>query len=210
MDEYIERGPLLKAFKEKTCKGCHGGYDKEKCGGRCDAADEIALIEAAPVTTISGEAFFYAKLRIAEDGPREVTEMCPYCDREVTLLWDVKADGYKAICPFCGKRLMLCDECNHPNGEYCGKCDYNRETDSCKHNPPEPPTYNGWYLTAQKRPTEADADANSCVLSFNLNPGDQRVTNWLWNIVAAFPENFPIWMPIPELPKGVKRENRPR
>lgn len=57
---------------------------------------------------------------------------------------------------------------------------------------------------------EGDADANSCVLSFNLNPGDQRVTNWLWNIVAAFPENFPIWMPIPELPKGVKRENRPR
>ena len=66
--------------------------------------------------------------------------------------------------------------------------------------------HNGWYLTAQKRPTEDDADKDGCVLSLNLNPGDQRVTNWFWNIVAVFPENFPIWMPTPKLPKKDLRE----
>lgn len=40
MAEYIEKEPLLTAFKEKNCKGCHGGYDKEKCGGRCGAPSE--------------------------------------------------------------------------------------------------------------------------------------------------------------------------
>ena len=123
---------------------------------------------------------------------KDVTEWCPFCDREVEMKWDIEADGYKAYCPYCGERLMLCDECRHPGGEFCDKCDYNAETDTCKHN--------GWYLTAQKRPTEADADKDGCVLSLNLNPGDQRVTNWLWSFVAAYPEKFPIWMPIPKLP----------
>lgn len=41
--------------------------------------------------------------------PRMVTEMCPNCDREVTMEWDVSVDGYKATCPHCGGRLMLCD-----------------------------------------------------------------------------------------------------
>ena len=101
---------------------------------RQDLAEEEAKGEAAPVTATSDEAFFRAKLRISEDGPREVTEMCPNCDREVTMLWDVKEDGYKAACPYCGGRLMLCDECQHPNGEYVGDCDYNQESDTCRYN----------------------------------------------------------------------------
>lgn len=67
--------------------------------------------------------------------PRTVTEMCPNCDREVTMEWDVSVDGYKATCPHCGGRLMLCDECRHPNGEFCDKCDFDVKTDTCKHNP---------------------------------------------------------------------------
>jgi hypothetical protein len=67
--------------------------------------------------------------------PRTVTEMCPNCDREVTMEWDVSVDGYKATCPHCGGRLMLCDECRHPNGGFCDKCDFDAKTDTCKHNP---------------------------------------------------------------------------
>ena len=29
---------------------------------------------------------------------------------------------------------MLCDECQHPNGEFCDSCDYDSETDTCKFN----------------------------------------------------------------------------
>lgn len=43
----------------------------------------------------------------------EVTEWCPNCDHEVTMRWDIHADGYKTFCPYCGNVLMLCDECLH-------------------------------------------------------------------------------------------------
>lgn len=67
----------------------------------------------------------------------EVTEMCPYCESEITMTWNVESMGYKAFCPVCGKRLMLCDMCQHsgPDGEYTGRCDYGSETDSCYRNP---------------------------------------------------------------------------
>ena len=63
-----------------------------------------------------------------------VTELCPHCETEVEMNWDVKIHGYKAYCPFCGKRLMLCDECLHPDGEFEDGCDYCTGTDTCKHN----------------------------------------------------------------------------
>ena len=33
------------------------------------------------------------------------------------------------------KEDMLCDECRHPNGGFCDKCDFDAKTDTCKHNP---------------------------------------------------------------------------
>ena len=68
-----------------------------------------------------------------------IDELCGNCDREVTLAhWDVEVDGYKAFCPYCGERLMLCDMCLHDRytGKYIVGCDYCSKTDSCKHNPP--------------------------------------------------------------------------
>lgn len=68
-----------------------------------------------------------------------VIETCPHCENEIKLFWDVAERGYKAFCPVCGKRLMLCDECLHsgPDGELVDNCDYCSETDSCCHNRPE-------------------------------------------------------------------------
>ena len=64
-----------------------------------------------------------------------VSEFCPHCETEVAMEWDVKTSVYKAYCPYCGNRLMLCDACLHPDGKYnCGNCDYNSKTDTCKHN----------------------------------------------------------------------------
>ena len=64
-----------------------------------------------------------------------VTEVCPYCEEEITMEWDVTNRGYKAYCPVCGSRLMLCDECQH--GEPGYSCNYNSETDTCRHNRPK-------------------------------------------------------------------------
>ena len=72
----------------------------------------------------------------------ETTEVCPYCEAEVTLNHNI-SDGYKTVCPECGNRLMLCDLCQHRDGEIdengyiisqCD-CDYNSQTDSCRFNP---------------------------------------------------------------------------
>nr|DAR04711.1 MAG TPA: zinc-ribbon domain protein [Caudoviricetes sp.] len=73
-----------------------------------------------------------------QNDPAVVTEVCPNCDAEVELRWDVKRDGYKAFCPHCGARLMLCDECQHRTGGGCTEdCDYDSKTDTCRFNRPE-------------------------------------------------------------------------
>ncbi|MCM1237283.1 MAG: phage terminase large subunit family protein, partial [Ruminococcus flavefaciens] len=61
-----------------------------------------------------------------------VTEVCPHCENEVEMRWDTDTKGFRAFCPHCGKRLMLCDECMHTEG--CSACDYDARTDSCHHN----------------------------------------------------------------------------
>ena len=64
-----------------------------------------------------------------EEHTEEVTEWCPHCETEVTLQWDIARDGYKAFCPYCGNRLMLCAYC--PRVE---QCDYDEDTDTCYYN----------------------------------------------------------------------------
>ena len=65
------------------------------------------------------------------DESSEVTEMCPSCGHEVTIIWDTERDGYKAYCPVCGERLMLCSACHDDDFA----CDYSKDTDSCRWNP---------------------------------------------------------------------------
>lgn len=64
-----------------------------------------------------------------------VTEFCSNCDTEVELVWDVDVDGFKAFCPHCGERLMLCDACLHREDDYACVCDYDSIHDTCRFNP---------------------------------------------------------------------------
>lgn len=64
--------------------------------------------------------------KLPESGT-EVSEVCPHCERENTFVWDVEREGFKAFCPGCGERLMLCSECVF-SGE---NCDYNDYSDFC-------------------------------------------------------------------------------
>ena len=57
-----------------------------------------------------------------------------------------------------------------------------------------------WRKTAENPPKAEDADPRSAtVLTVQVEVG--FVTAWEWNIVADFPEEFPLWMPMPELPE---------
>ena len=66
-----------------------------------------------------------AKRRVHELEDGYVVEWCDSCHRQVTMLWDVKADGLTAFCPFCSAKMMLCQQCS-------GKCDYDYGLDVCK------------------------------------------------------------------------------
>lgn len=60
-------------------------------------------------------------------GKEEVIEVCPSRMKENDFMWNVKSDGYKAHCMYCGERLVLCSECP----KYNNGCDYSTKTDSC-------------------------------------------------------------------------------
>lgn len=62
-----------------------------------------------------------------------VDEMCPHCDTEVTITWDISTQGYEITCPVCGKNLMLCSMCNTNDS---GSCDWNNETNMCSKKEP--------------------------------------------------------------------------
>ena len=61
-----------------------------------------------------------------------VTELCPHCGSEIEMRWNTDELGYRAFCPVCGKRLMLCDECRHTDG--ISNCDYDSDSDTCRFN----------------------------------------------------------------------------
>ena len=60
---------------------------------------------------------------------REITEVCPHCDKENTFLWDVKKQSYTSTCEHCGKKLMLCDECLHSEDNRTQICDWHETKD---------------------------------------------------------------------------------
>ncbi len=69
------------------------------------------------------EGLYYTEL---EKRRYFVTEYCPHCDTESTLMWSVEEHGYEIYCPVCGKKIMLCSMCGHHND-----CDWTEEA-GCK------------------------------------------------------------------------------
>lgn len=43
----------------------------------------------------------------------EIAEVCPHCDYENNIVWDVEEQGYVITCKGCGKKMMLCSMCGH-------------------------------------------------------------------------------------------------
>lgn len=54
----------------------------------------------------------------------KVYEMCPHCEEENELEWNVEIMGYVAECQNCGKKLLLCDECMHADDNEEMHCDW--------------------------------------------------------------------------------------
>lgn len=63
-------------------------------------------------------------------------EYCNNCESEIELRWDINKEGFQAVCPVCGSRLMLCDACKHRFGGCFDDCDYDSVTDKCRFSRP--------------------------------------------------------------------------
>ncbi len=73
----------------------------------------------------------------------------------------------------------------------------------------EPVVWPAWIRTAVRKPTAEDANEDGGVMSINVNPGDRFTTNWPWNLVSAHPDNFPVWMSLPQKPDLENLEDVP-
>lgn len=98
-------------------------------------------------------------------------------------------------------KAAYCCGCEHYNGVRCRACQIMDAMDVLEDEPAVVPDVQCWRKTAEEPPTEADANEDGDVLSINNNPCDGFITNWPWNMVAAFPENLPVWMPMPKRPR---------
>ena len=98
-------------------------------------------------------------------------------------------------------KAKCCEDC--PGGYDRAKChswcDAADEIALVEDAPAAVPDAQRWRKTAEEPPTKADANEDGDVLSIQ-SPGNGFVTNWPWNLVAAFPKNLTVWMPIPEKP----------
>ena len=95
------------------------------------------------------------------------------------------------------RRMKDAESLGGHNGDYV----YNRLFETLLQVPEAfPAGWPEWIRTAERKPTAEDANEDGCVLSINTNPGDMNTTNWPWNMVAAFPDNLPVWMPLPKKP----------
>lgn len=122
----LAEGHALYMAYDEACKIAGVRYE---CGRSIRGGKECDTYTAVYPTETKAET-------ADETTAKTVVEPCPHCESEIGMEWDVKTQGYKATCPVCGKRLMLCDACQHrgEDGELLDDCDYDSKTDTCKFN----------------------------------------------------------------------------
>lgn len=122
--------------KNNENSGCLRNEAAGLCCRECDKYDGCNMACKNFPTACGAKRRHKIKPPAVKTKQCEVVEVCPNCDREVALIWDVRVEGFKAFCPYCGERIMLCDECQHrfDDGEFTDDCDYNGYSDTCRFN----------------------------------------------------------------------------
>ena len=99
---------------------------------------------------VKGTELEVAKREILASATGYEVECCCHCGCEIEVRWNIINDGFQAICPVCGNRLMLCDACHHRYGDYVDDCDYDSKTDRCRYSR-DPEWWRNKDATAKKR-----------------------------------------------------------
>jgi hypothetical protein len=96
-------------------------------------------------------------------------------------------------------KAAYCCGCEHYNGVRCRACQIMDAMDVLEDEPAVVPDVQRWRKTAEDPPKMEDTDPRSTTV-LTVQVGIDFVTAWEWNIVADFPEEFPVWMPMPKRP----------
>lgn len=84
--------------------------------GKCSYNDELvnARITSSYYMAINTAKCFMTKeeaIASAASSVKQknkiVTRTCPHCNKEVELKWNIKDNGFKIHCPYCGKEMKL-------------------------------------------------------------------------------------------------------
>lgn len=118
---------ILKAGRERLAVRIEFEQFVWGIGVKCAANDDYGGIHKAVADKLSKSLHF--ELFVLPDIGEYIEETCPSCNGVARIYWNIKEDGYKAYCPICGGRLMLCSECMTAEDER--GCDYNLKTDTC-------------------------------------------------------------------------------
>lgn len=112
-------------------------------------------------------------------------------------------DREKAIAKI---KAAYCCDCNNYGGVKCRACQLMDAMDVLEDELAMPDSLQSqWRKTAECPPTEADANAVGMVLAVASGYIGTRyhksAETWPFGAVALLPKDFPIWMPLPKLPK---------
>lgn len=76
------------------------------------------------------------EIRVCEKARNEeVTEVCPFCECEITVNWNPETRGYEIFCPNCGRKMLLCDACMHAEDGGITICDWTEKGGCFRNNP---------------------------------------------------------------------------
>lgn len=100
-------------------------------------------------------------------------------------------------------KAAYCCGCENYNGVRCRACQIMDAMDVLEDEPAVVPDVQRWRKTAEEPPMEKNGNQYGDVLVLDASL-EGFVTNKGWLYVKRAPDIYPIWMPIPKLPKEVE------
>lgn len=98
-------------------------------------------------------------------------------------------------------KAAYCCGCEHYNGVRCRACQIMDAMDVLEDQPAVVPDVQRWRKTSENPPTEKDAAYGKVIAIYTDAKFAQASP---WDSVAADPQIFPFWMPMPKPPEELK------
>lgn len=100
-------------------------------------------------------------------------------------------------------KAAYCCGCEHYNGVRCRACQIMDAMDVLEDEPAVVPDAQRWRKTSENPPTKKDAEKADSFVHYSEFYKKWRICQQTWEVVALQDE-YPFWMPLPELPEALR------